>query len=487
MACNAAQLLADGIAFQDLAGLELKAVQLQLAAEWLLLLDPAADITADGILTRAKDNGICCLDRNQLRASMLENLCNWMDNPSTCVDQTFPGEWTVSSPISSARVAQVGPGNYYAGIFSITISAGTYTTIDLVAPGIDTYLYLLDDGGNVVASDDDSGGGGNSRITQYYSAAGGTFSIQATTYDPDVTGSFTVQVDKCASPCDPINAFDSLTGASPFSTHIGSNDHRMKEYTFEALSGDEVLIFMHSTAFDPYLILIDPSGNVIAEQDNIFPSQTDVNPANTGAFIHWNLTATGTYTIQATTAVAGATGAFGVGLFCDCDAFNAQATGDPGTFGSTVGTLGWIRYPLTSATGAFTASGGSVHMEAVGDDPPGGSACDITTTLFANCNPYTVTMELTWDVGMTDVTIVVDPTGLNHDPVFPSPYLLVKYPEDGGSNSRTVTFTCSPNPASNGGTNPYFIRILIQAPFVDATYTLDAVITPSTPPQGEFP
>jgi len=76
MACNASQVLADGIGFFGLTTPSLKAVQLQLAAEALLAFSPAADVSFDAVMARAKDNGFCCLSRSQLRSVTLQILCD---------------------------------------------------------------------------------------------------------------------------------------------------------------------------------------------------------------------------------------------------------------------------------------------------------------------------------------------------------------------------------------------------------------------------
>ena len=76
MACNASQVLADGIAFYGLSTPQLKGVQLQIAAEALLQLSPATDVSAAGLLDRAEASGFCCLTRKELRNVTAQLLCD---------------------------------------------------------------------------------------------------------------------------------------------------------------------------------------------------------------------------------------------------------------------------------------------------------------------------------------------------------------------------------------------------------------------------
>jgi hypothetical protein len=75
MACNARQVLADGIGFSGLPTPALKAAQLQLATDMLLALDPTSDVTVSALLAKAKANGLCCLTRRQLRQFSAQILC----------------------------------------------------------------------------------------------------------------------------------------------------------------------------------------------------------------------------------------------------------------------------------------------------------------------------------------------------------------------------------------------------------------------------
>ena len=82
----------------------------------------------------------------------------------------------------------------FAKYYSFTLSSSKKVTIDLMST-TDTYLYLLSGRGTtgaILAFDDDAGDGSNSRISATLSA--GTYTLESTTYNSGMTGSFTISV-----------------------------------------------------------------------------------------------------------------------------------------------------------------------------------------------------------------------------------------------------------------------------------------------------
>lgn len=82
-------------------------------------------------------------------------------------------------------------------------------------------------------------------------------------------------------------------------------------YTFTGIAGQTVIISLKSTAFDAYLALIGPSRAVVATND-------DSNNSTSDAQIVYTIPAggDGTYTIEATSYAAGATGPYTLALDC---------------------------------------------------------------------------------------------------------------------------------------------------------------------------
>lgn len=77
--------------------------------------------------------------------------------------------------------------------------------------------------------------------------------------------------------------------------------------TFSGNAGDEVLLEVSSTDFDPYLIILDPAGNAVAQQD-------DAAGAGTNVSLAFVLPEAGTYTLIITSALPGETGGYRVSL-----------------------------------------------------------------------------------------------------------------------------------------------------------------------------
>jgi len=108
----------------------------------------------------------------------------------TCTSQIscgemISGEWTdaCSSDHRSGR---------YAKYYTFNWSSGDRINIDLTS-SVDTYLYLIDPNEDVEAEDDDGGTGTNSNIQKVLSRSG-TYTIEATTYYADKTGSFEISL-----------------------------------------------------------------------------------------------------------------------------------------------------------------------------------------------------------------------------------------------------------------------------------------------------
>lgn len=77
-------------------------------------------------------------------------------------------------------------------VYQMKLEAGKAYTFDMMA-AFDTFIRLVDAGGKELMFNDDGGEGLNSRMT-YRPAASGTFRIVCTTFDPGVTGPFTLIV-----------------------------------------------------------------------------------------------------------------------------------------------------------------------------------------------------------------------------------------------------------------------------------------------------
>jgi len=106
---------------------------------------------------------------------------------------TLDGSWT-SDCVSEKRTGSSGRRYMFVG------TAGQAVTIDLSSNAVDPYLYLVAPDDRVEASDDDSGDHWNARITRTLRQTG-TYTIEATTYYPDLPGDFTLALTGCGMTC----------------------------------------------------------------------------------------------------------------------------------------------------------------------------------------------------------------------------------------------------------------------------------------------
>lgn len=72
--CNSNTLLLSGVAFSGLSPQQRQTAVLRLLSQWLLALDPSADVTPDAIMARA--SGFGGLNPMQQRIAFLQLLCD---------------------------------------------------------------------------------------------------------------------------------------------------------------------------------------------------------------------------------------------------------------------------------------------------------------------------------------------------------------------------------------------------------------------------
>ena len=77
--------------------------------------------------------------------------------------------------------------------YTIKLAADEQVTIELDSTEFDAYLRLEDSAGNKIAEDDDSGGDTNAKIV-FRAPREGTYRIVVTSFDPGMTGAFTLNV-----------------------------------------------------------------------------------------------------------------------------------------------------------------------------------------------------------------------------------------------------------------------------------------------------
>ena len=208
----------------------------------------------------------------------------------------------------------------YARYYTFSLSSAAFVEIDLQSAAANPYLYLrAGDGtqaGKLIASDNDGGDGTSARIARRLSA-GATYTIEATTVDAAKSGAFTLKLTPtiialCAAT--PLTLTDG-SDTSPPSQAWESACHSArnlrgyaKHYALTLAASKLVTIELDSTVADTQLYLIrgdSPLGEVFAAGE---PPAHDGLPTRASRIER--ILGAGDYTIEATAAKPGVTGAF---------------------------------------------------------------------------------------------------------------------------------------------------------------------------------
>jgi hypothetical protein len=220
-------------------------------------------------------------------------------------------------------------GTYY-DVYTFQGSAGQSIRVDMTSTDLDTYLLLRDPSGATVAEDDDGGEGTNSRLF-FTLTATGTWTILANNYDSGDTGNYNIaiacgtggQQPTCSIAPGTISCGATRTGALATNDCPLGDGSYYDEYRFAGTAGQSITINMNSTVFDTYVILVDPTGNVVDSNDD--------GPDNTDSRLTYTLPTTGQWRILANSYSANTTGAYSLSLTC--------ATVTPTTCVSSTSTL----------------------------------------------------------------------------------------------------------------------------------------------------
>lgn len=181
---------------------------------------------------------------------------------------------------------------------------------------LDPFVLITDAQGNRVGYDDDGGGGRNSRLE--LALGPGTYHVWANTFYPGQTGHYSLSLENACkmAPSLPLDE----TSAAELST----DDCRLDDGSFSdrwsltVANATTIRLDLISSMFDPYLILTDASGDVVASDDD---GGSDLN-----ARVEATLPA-GTYIVWANTFAAGQTGAYSISATVASPALNLHVDG----------------------------------------------------------------------------------------------------------------------------------------------------------------
>lgn len=194
--------------------------------------------------------------------------------------------------------------------------AGQQVEISLSSTQFDTYVAISGPGGFQQYNDDDTERGVRDSRMNLTLPTTGEYTIHVTSYAAGETGDYALNIAPSAT----TTASDALAGGNSqafaagqtMNGELAQSDQQLNSgefidsYNFQGNAGQRVVIDMRSSALDPYLILIAPSG---AQEDN-----DDVTPSDHNARIETTLSETGNYRIGATSYQPGERGAYVVTL-----------------------------------------------------------------------------------------------------------------------------------------------------------------------------
>ncbi|MFS8861824.1 PPC domain-containing protein [Synechococcus sp. H55.7] len=235
----------------------------------------------------------------------LSSSCRWLDllqERSAQVGSSLASSplWrdgrTLAGTLSPEDLSNPQDGSFWDEI-SITSQPGQILIAALESEDFDAYLELVDGQGRVIGFDDDSGPDINALLAVRL-PEGGTYTLRATSFEPESTGNYRLtyvltQIDWQQTPSGRLQE--------------GSLQHPedgswMDEYPIAARAGQILIASLTSADFDAFLQLLDPSGEVVAWDDD--------QGGGTDALMIAFLPRTGTYTLRANTYGPGEKGAY---------------------------------------------------------------------------------------------------------------------------------------------------------------------------------
>ncbi|MGB3205398.1 MAG: trypsin-like peptidase domain-containing protein [Crinalium sp.] len=161
--------------------------------------------------------------------------------------------------------------NSFFEIYSFQGQAGQRIQIDMVSGEIDPFLILIAPNRSQLAQDDNGGGSKNARIVGRLPISG-TYLVIANSYKGGQAGNYQIRgIANAGTATNQVQPQGSILRQTGI---LGSDAPRLPDgspyraYSFQGRAGQSVTITLESTDFDPYLILVAPNGQKIAENNN---------------------------------------------------------------------------------------------------------------------------------------------------------------------------------------------------------------------------
>ncbi len=199
--------------------------------------------------------------------------------------------------------AQLSTGEYY-DTYEFQGRAGQRAVFDLSSSGFDPYLMVIAPSGDKKENDDYNGSNSRSRLELALEETG-TYRVIVTSYKKDEAGAYELRIDAAGSGGGVAAA---EPGVRVESGRLAAGDTTLRTgeyrdgYAFAGRRGQTVTVDLRSAAFDPYLIVIDPSGKQHENDDHAGDSHRSL--------VSYELPEDGTYRVWPTSYKSGETGAY---------------------------------------------------------------------------------------------------------------------------------------------------------------------------------
>lgn len=202
---------------------------------------------------------------------------------------------------------------------AVTLRRGQRVAVTLQSSAFDTLLRVEPPAGEPMENDDIGAGDLNSRL-DFTAAVDGNYALVATSYAPNTTGAYTLQV-QAGAPGDGLVVVNgpgpqpgpqtgqggTLTANAPVNEYLSPGDpssggRYVRAYRLDGRRGDLVSLRLESRSFDTTLALVAPNGQRW--------SNDDITPQDTNSALQVTLPAAGAYRVEVSSYRVGATGPF---------------------------------------------------------------------------------------------------------------------------------------------------------------------------------
>lgn len=198
-------------------------------------------------------------------------------------------------------------GEYYDE-YTFVGRSGQPVAFDLSSSAFDPYLMVIAPSGDKKENDDWQGSSSRARIELTLSETG-TYRIVVTTYKKDETGAYELRIETTdGAVAQGGGGAGAQGGGRVESGRLAAGDRTLRsgefydEYTFDAEAGQRAVFDLTSSGFDPYLMVVAPSGD---KQEN-----DDWQGSSSHSRLELTLTESGSYRVIVTSYKKDETGAY---------------------------------------------------------------------------------------------------------------------------------------------------------------------------------